>query len=228
MKQNELEPMKLQRVRMGAAGNAAANSLVPLDHLLVGVVVAVVAVEGVRVDETTEGVTTLQRMSEEQMERARETHEVSTVGVELSSTVVGLNVDLRLVDVADDLEVAGSLHELDTSERALGDDAGTAALLGAPGDFLALGVTDGGVGLGGRPDTPVVGVVDEGGLAERVGALGGGVAKVVALLGPTDTVVRVGLIGLIGQGGVTARPEEGELGDLQCRRGKRSAWKQGG
>ena len=74
------------------------------------------------------------------------------------------------------------------------------ALLGAPGDLLALGVTDNGVGLRGSPDTPVVEVVDEGGLAEGLGALSGRVAQVVTELGTTEAVVGVDLEGLRTQG----------------------------
>ena len=130
------------------------------------------------------------------LELLRSTHKIGTVGVELSSTVIGLEVDLGLVNETNDLEVAGGLHELNTGDGASGNDAGTAALLGAPSDFLTLGVTDGRVGLGGCPNTPVVEVVDEGGLAEGVDALGGGIAKVVALLGTTDTVIGIGLVRL--------------------------------
>lgn len=130
------------------------------------------------------------------LELLRSTHKIGTVGVELSSTVVGLEVDLGLVNETNDLEVAGGLHELNTGDGTSGDDTGTTALLGAPGDLLTLGVTNGGAGLGGSPNTPVVEVVDEGSLAEGVDALGGGVAKVVTLLGPTDTIVGIRLVGL--------------------------------
>lgn len=118
------------------------------------------------------------------------------MGVKLSSTVSVLDVDLGLVDETNDLNVIGSFHVLETGQGASRDDTGTTALLGAPSNFLTLGVTDGRVGLGGCPDTPVIGVVDEGGLAERVWALSGGIAEVVPLLGTTDAVVGVGLVGL--------------------------------
>ncbi len=118
------------------------------------------------------------------------------MGVKLSSTVIGLEVDLGLVDETNDLEVAGGLHELNTGDGTTRDDAGTASLLGAPSNLLALGVTDGGVRLGGCPDTPVVEVVEECGLAHGVGALRGGIAKVVTLLGSTDTIIGIRLVGL--------------------------------
>ena len=98
------------------------------------------------------------------------------MGIKLSSAITGLKVDLGLVDETNDLEVAGSLHELHAGDGASRDDTGTTALLGTPSNLLTLGVTNGRVRLGGRPETPVVEMVDEGGLAEGVRALGRGIA----------------------------------------------------
>ena len=120
------------------------------------------------------------------------------MGVELSSTVVRLNVDLGLVDEADDLEVAGGLHVLDTGKGTSGDDAGALAGLGAPGDLETLGVSDGLVGGRGSPETEVVEVVEEAGLTERVCTLGGRVTLVVTLLRATVTIGGVDLVGLAG------------------------------
>lgn len=172
--------------------------LVPLVNLSVSVVVGVGA-ERVRVDETTEGVTT----------------EISTVGVKLSSTIARLDVDLRLVDEADDLDVARGLGELHAGKGASGDQARAVTLLGAPSDLLTLRVTNGGVGLHGRPQAEVCGpqfnsitstrngldkltikMVDDRRLAERLGTLSGGVTPVVTALAATDEVVGVGLVGL--------------------------------
>ena len=55
----------------------------------------------------------------------RTTHEVSTVGVKLSSTIVSLDVDLGLIDETDDLDVVGGLGELDTGEGTRGDKTST-------------------------------------------------------------------------------------------------------
>ena len=156
----------------------------------------------------------------------RTTHEVSTVGVKLSSTIVSLDVDLSLIDETDDLDVVGGLGELDTGEGTSRDEAGAVTLLRAPGDLLTLGVTDGGVGVRGCPKTEVVEVVDHGGLTHGLRALGRGVAAVVALLGSTNAVVGIGLVRL-----ETGRVKRMEL--LPVRRDlqgccNRSAWMQGG
>ena len=83
------------------------------------------------------------------------TYEVSTMGVELSSVIVGLEVDLGLVNEADDHDVVGGGDVLDTEEGAVGDDTSAMALLGAPGDLVCLGLADGIVVLGGRPQAEV-------------------------------------------------------------------------
>ena len=116
--------------------------------------------------------------------------------VELASIVTGRDVDLGEVTLARDLDVVRGLHKVDTGEGAIGNKTRPATALRAPRDLLTLGVTDGGAGLGGSPNTPVVEVVDKGSLAEGVDALGGGVAKVVTLLGTTDTIIGIRLVGL--------------------------------
>lgn len=83
------------------------------------------------------------------------TDEVSAVGIELASVVVGVEVDLGLVDEADDHDVVVGGDVLDTEEGAVGHDTGAVALLGAPGDLVGLGLADGVVGLGGRPEAEV-------------------------------------------------------------------------
>ena len=87
--------------------------------------------------------------------RALLTIPILTVGVELSSVVVGLEVDLGLVNEADDHDVVVGGDVLDTEEGTVGDDAGAMALLGAPGDLVGLGLADGIVLLGGRPQAEV-------------------------------------------------------------------------
>lgn len=83
------------------------------------------------------------------------THEISTVGVELTTEVIGGQVELGLVEEGDNLEVRGRTKELESGDSASGNETGTFAGLRAPGDFLALRLADGGGAGGGSPDTPV-------------------------------------------------------------------------
>jgi hypothetical protein len=43
---------------------------------------------------------------------------VSAVGVHLASRVIGLKIDVLLLDEADDLNIVGGFHELDTGDGA--------------------------------------------------------------------------------------------------------------
>ena len=149
------------------------NSLMPLNRL------DEVAVECLGEEETTERVTAL----------------IGTVGVHFTSRVIGGNVDLVLLDETSNLDIGGGLDELNTGQSALGDDTGTIAGLCAPSNGLrnkkgrgseqngdrtrewkdtnlALNDTNFRVGLGRAPEAEVVNTVDNGGLAERIWALG--------------------------------------------------------
>jgi hypothetical protein len=121
----------------GVAGLEAEGSttheVVPFDGLLVAVT------PGRGEEETTKWVTTL----------------ISTVGVEFSSGVISLDVDEVLLDETGDLDVVGSLHELETSDGTSRDDTSTMAGLGAPGNALTLNVTDEGIGFWGTPKAEV-------------------------------------------------------------------------
>lgn len=137
MKQNMLLPMKLKdAVRNSAFGCRMKHILVPLLGLLVG---SLVRRPGVGEDETSERVTTL----------------VSTMGVHLSSTVILLEVDLRLVKEANNLNVVRGLHELDTGNGTRRNETSTVAGLGAVSDGLSFDAADDTVGLRRTPDTPV-------------------------------------------------------------------------
>lgn len=75
--------------------------------------------------------------------------------VELSSVVVGLDVDLGLVDETSDLDIIWGLDVLHALEGAVGDDASSATSLGTPGDLLTFRIGDRRVGFGGGPETEV-------------------------------------------------------------------------
>ena len=77
------------------------------------------------------------------------------MGVELTTEVVGGQVELGLVEERNDLEVRWCTQELDTGDGTLGDETRAPAGLRAPRDLLTLGITDGGGASGGSPDTPV-------------------------------------------------------------------------
>ena len=136
-------------------------------------------------------------------------HLILASRVELTTEIVGLDVDERLVHETRDHPVLVRLQELGAGNGALLHDTGAVTLLRAPCDLLTLRVGDERVLLGGSPEAEVwacdlVGVkasiwnfltikaVQEGRLAERILALRGGVAQVVAVLRATDEV-RVGV-----------------------------------
>jgi len=126
------------------AEGSSTHEVVPFDGLLVTIT------PGVGEQEGTERVTTL----------------IGTVRVEFTSRVISSDVDELLLDEAGDLDVVGSLHELETSDGTLGDDTGTIARLCAPSDTLTLDVTDEGVWFRGTPEAEVINAVDDGSLAE--------------------------------------------------------------
>ena len=109
----------------------------PLNYLLVVVLVA--TAPSIRVDEASKGVSS----------------EIGTVWIHLTSRVVGLEVHLRLVNKTDDLDVVGSLHELNALERAIGDEAGSVARFGTPRDGLVLGLANSGGTFRWSPETEV-------------------------------------------------------------------------
>ena len=130
----------------------------PLLNLSVGVVIAGAAHrESVREHETTEGVATLHftRQNTADAKRPGATHQIGTMGIELTTEIVGGQVELGLVEEGDDLEVGRGLQELDTRDGALGDKTRAAAGLCAPRDLLTLRVANGGGASGWCPNTPV-------------------------------------------------------------------------
>jgi len=162
------------------AESSSTHDVVPFDGL------DEVTGEGLGEQEGTEGVTTL----------------ISTVRVELSSRVGGVEVDELLVDEASDLDIVGGLHELQTGDGTLGDDTSTIAGLCAPGNVFTFGVTDERVWLRGTPEAEIINAVDDGGLAQRSWSFGGAVAQVVSSLGTTFTVSSICLVGQSGIGEV--------------------------
>lgn len=75
--------------------------------------------------------------------------------IEFSSVVIGSQVDQSLVDETGPLDILAGDEHLDTSKGTRWDETSTVARLGAPGDFIGLGVTNGGVWLRRSPDTEV-------------------------------------------------------------------------
>lgn len=104
-----------------------------------------------------------------------------TVVVLLATIVIGLKVEGRLVDVANDLDVVWRSDELDTLECARRDHPRSVCGGGAVRNELFLLVCDGSVRVGRSPDAEVVDGIDECSLAPRVRSESGGVAKVVSL-----------------------------------------------
>jgi len=77
------------------------------------------------------------------------------VRVHLSTKVPVGHVYLSLVDETNNLDIVGSFKELETSQGALGDEAGTVARLGAPGNHLAFDVSDSLAGLRRGPQAEI-------------------------------------------------------------------------
>ena len=134
--------------------------LVPFLNLGEGVVVTRTAHrQVVREHETTKRVTTLSyivRLVGLTRVGGKNTYEISTVGVELTTEVIRCQVELSLVNEGNDFKVGGRLEELHASDGTGRDDTSTTSGLGAPRDFLTLGVTDGRRTVWWCPDTPVL------------------------------------------------------------------------
>ena len=128
--------------------------LVPLDDLRK---FGLVRSKGVRVDQASNGIALL----------------ISTVRVHLTTIVVGsysnknqdqgelsnecqhTKVNQSLVDVANNLDVVGSLHKLDTSEGTGRNHSSAMTGLATPGDGSGLGIGDDGVDVGTTPEAEV-------------------------------------------------------------------------
>ena len=75
--------------------------------------------------------------------------------IQLPALIALLDINQRLVDEPDDLQVIGGAHEPHAGEGVGRYDAGAAAWLRAPCNFFALCVCDGRVGFGGCPEAEV-------------------------------------------------------------------------
>lgn len=71
--------------------------------------------------------------------------------IHLSTVVPSLDVDLRLIDESDHLEVGRGASELDSLECTSWNQTGAPAGFGTPCDHLSLGVADDRIGLGRTP-----------------------------------------------------------------------------
>lgn len=94
------------------AEDAGTDEVVPAGSLEQGGVV-LCAGKTARVDETANGVT----------------EQISTVGIELSSSIITSKTDTSLVEVSSNLDVSAGLHELSTSDGTGGHDTSTMACL---------------------------------------------------------------------------------------------------
>lgn len=98
----------------------------PLDSLNVIVGIAIAGGETVGEDQRTERVASA----------------ISTVRVELSSAIVGIQTDALLVNEASDLDVGGGLEELDGGDGASRHNPAAMGVLGAVRNRCSLNVTD--------------------------------------------------------------------------------------
>lgn len=77
------------------------------------------------------------------------------MGIQLTTEVVGGQVDLGLVEECDHLDVVRGGQELNTLDGTVGNETSTVLLVRAPSDFDSLGVGDGLVGFRGRPQAEI-------------------------------------------------------------------------
>ena len=77
------------------------------------------------------------------------------MGVELASIVVGSQVNLGLVKETNNHDIIRGRDVGDTEKGASRHDAGAVAVLGAPGNLISLGNTNGIILLGRGPQTEV-------------------------------------------------------------------------
>ena len=152
---DEAKPMLVK----GTSQMNAVNILVPFLNLGEGVVVTrTTHRQVVREHETTKRVTTLSKIVRlvGLMGGVEATYEISTVGVKLTTEVIGCQVELGLVKEGNDFKVRGRLEELHAGDGTSRDETSATSGLGAPRDFLTLRVTDGSRAVWWGPDTPVL------------------------------------------------------------------------
>jgi len=77
------------------------------------------------------------------------------MGIQFASVVISRHVDEGLVNETGNLNVVGRLDELHALKGSCRDETSTVARLSAPGNFLAFGITNGRVRLGGSPETEI-------------------------------------------------------------------------
>jgi hypothetical protein len=174
----EICSMCASRVTSLETESMATHEVMPFNDLLE--VVGVTA-ESIGIEETTERVTT----------------EISTMRVEFTSCVRILQVNLGLINEADNLNVVGSPHELNALEGASREDTGAVTGLGAPGNLKLLGFSNGSQSSRRSPKTEVLDGVQVGCLAEGVRALSGSITTIVTVLRTTNTDISVGVFGQI-------------------------------
>ena len=127
---------------------------------MTGLVQVTIGREGGRVEETANGVTTLQGRTQSQSASLRahatsSTDAVLASRVELTTEIVGLDVEQRLVDETGDHPVLVGFQELSTGNGTLLHDTRAVTLLCAPCDLLTLGVGDRRVSVWGTPQAEV-------------------------------------------------------------------------
>lgn len=75
--------------------------------------------------------------------------------VEFTTGIVRLQVDLSLVDEANNLNIIGRPHELNSLEGPSGNGTSSTAGFCAPRNFFTFRIRDGGVGVWWGPETEV-------------------------------------------------------------------------
>lgn len=82
-------------------------------------------------------------------------YEICAMGVQLATSVIGLQVQLGLIDETYDLDIVGSPHPLDTLESTPRNETSAVAWRGTPRDHLGFCVCHELVRGGRSPKTEV-------------------------------------------------------------------------
>jgi len=159
--------------------DVGAHEVMPAMDLLKRIVVAIVARETVRVNQSSKRIAA----------------QISAERIEFTAVIVRRKAYVHLIDVTGEENIRRGTEDLDPCKRARGHNARTVAWFGAVGHCFGFHITNSLVLVGRRPKAEIVDMVQHRELAVRVGAFSSAVAFGVAKLRATACWVGVDLVG---------------------------------